>query len=69
MYFSFILTVNGDEYRMKSLKSEILLLHKIKSDHVVGLKDAIETRRNYYIIQELCDCDLKYALKKEKIFS
>lgn len=54
---------------MKSLKSEILLLHKIKSDHVVGLKDAIETRRNYYIIQELCDCDLKYALKKEKIFS
>lgn len=35
--------------------SEIKIMKKLKSEHVVQLLDVLETPNNYYIIQDFCD--------------
>ena len=38
-------------------------MSKIKSANVVGFFDVLESKHNYYIVQELCDNDLEKLLK------
>jgi len=35
----------------------------IKSENVVGFYDVMESSKNYYIVQELCDGDLSSIMK------
>jgi serine/threonine protein kinase len=42
---------------------------KIKSDNIVKLFDFQETKNCFYIIEELCDCDLSKIMKYNKIIS
>jgi serine/threonine protein kinase len=46
-----------------ALKNEIDILQKLHSDNVVGFYDVMESSKNYYIIQELCDGDLSSEIK------
>ena len=61
--------MTNDEYKLQALKSEISLLHKIKSEHIVRFRDVFQTQRNYYIVMELCDGDLRKLIKKNQLFS
>lgn len=61
--------MTNDEYKLKALKSEISILHKIQSENIVGFKDVLQTQRNYYIVMELCNGDLRTLLKKNKTFN
>ena len=40
-------------------------MSKIKSPNVVGFFDVLESKHNYYIVQELCDNDLEKLLKEK----
>ena len=55
--------VGADPYLKSALLSEIQIMSKIKSDNVVGFFDVLESKHNYYIVQELCDNDLEKVLK------
>lgn len=55
--------VGADPYLKSALLSEIQILSKIKSTNVVGFFDVLESKHNYYIVQELCDNDLEKVLK------
>lgn len=39
----------------------------IKSENVVGFYDVMESSKNYYIVQELCDGDLSKVMTKQGI--
>jgi hypothetical protein len=54
--------VESDEYLMSSLRGEIKILRTVVSEHTVGFYDVMESANNYYIIQELCDCDLSKVI-------
>ena len=60
--WSFI-AVGADPYLKSALLSEIQIMSKIKSANVVGFFDVLESKHNYYIVQELCDNDLEKLLK------
>ena len=38
----------------------------VRSENVVGFIDVMESSKNYYIIQELCDGDLSSLIKLGK---
>lgn len=38
-------------------------MENIKSENIVGLYDVMESSKNYYIIQELCNGDLTSIIK------
>ena len=38
-------------------------MQRIKSDNVVGFFDVMESSKNYYLVQELCDGDLSSLMK------
>ena len=38
-----------------NLKNEINILSKIKSPHVIGLKDLQKTENNFYLVMEYCN--------------
>ena len=40
-------------------------MSKIKSSNVVGFFDVLESKHNYYIVQELCDDDLEKVLRNK----
>ena len=61
--------MDGDEYLKSSLQSEIKILRTVVSQHIVGFYDVMESSRNYYIVQELCDCDLYRILKPGQLLS
>ena len=53
---------------MNGLLQEIEIMKKLDSDYIVKLIDVLETKNNYYIVQEYCDQgDFRNYLKK-KIF-
>ena len=41
----------------------------IKSPNVVQFYDTVESNKNYYIVQELCEGDLEDLMKKKKTFN
>ena len=47
--------VDGDWYLQNALFSEIKIMECIKSENVVAFYDVMESSKNYYIVQELCD--------------
>lgn len=38
----------------------------MNSEHIVKFIDTFETGKNYYVVQELCDCDLSKKIVKRK---
>lgn len=46
-----------------ALKNEIDILQKLHSENIVAFYDVMESSKNYYIIQELCDGDLSKDIK------
>lgn len=59
-----IILVDADEYLKNALFSEIKIMECIKSDNVVGFFDVMESSKNYYLVQELCDGgDLSSVMK------
>lgn len=49
-----------------ALFSEIKIMRMIHSEHIVGFYDVLESKHNYYIIQEYCDGgDLQHFLNKK----
>lgn len=54
--------VGADPYLKSALLSEIQIMSKVKSTNVVGFFDVLESKHNYYIVQELCDNDLEKFL-------
>ena len=59
--------VDSDEYLKNALFSEIKIMQAVKSDNIVGFFDVMESSKNYYIVQELCDGDLSSIVKPGKI--
>lgn len=47
--------IDSHQYYKGALISEIKLLEVIKSPHVVGFLDVMESANTYYIVQELCE--------------
>lgn len=60
MYYTL---VDADEYLKNALFSEIKIMECIKSENIVGFYDVMESSKNYYIVQELCDGDLSALMK------
>lgn len=52
-------SVGADPYLKSALLSEIQIMSKIKSPNIVGFFDVLESKHNYYIVQEICDSDLE----------
>ena len=52
-------------YTKNAVFLEIKILSKLHSDNIVRIYDVLETEHNYYIVQELCDCDLRTWLKRD----
>jgi serine/threonine protein kinase len=46
-----------------SLDNEIQILQTVNSPNVVAFYDVMESAKNYYIVQELCDGDLTSIIK------
>lgn len=46
-----------------SLKRETLIISKIHSSNVVKFHDILATQNYFYIVQELCDQDLRNYMK------
>ncbi len=38
-------------------------MQTVESDYIVGFLDVMETSKNYYIIQELCEGDLTQIIR------
>ncbi|EGR29498.1 protein kinase domain protein, partial [Ichthyophthirius multifiliis] len=55
------------EYLLQGLIMEIKILRKLKSEYIVQLTDVLETPNNFYLIQELCEGDLRKILKQKKL--
>lgn len=47
-----------------SLKNEIKIMQTVCSDNIVGFYDVMESCKNYYIVQELCDGDLSQIIRR-----
>jgi serine/threonine protein kinase len=62
---STFIIVDRDDYLKASLTNEIQILQKLHSDNIVGFYDVMESSKNYYIIQELCDGDLAADIKPQ----
>ena len=39
-------------------------MQTVQSENIVGFLDVMESSKNYYIIQELCDGDLSQIIKQ-----
>ena len=63
-FFSYL--VDNDEYLKAALFSEIKIMQSLKSENVVGFHDVMESSKNYYIVQELCDGDITSLMKPKK---
>lgn len=61
--------VDKDDYLKAALKNEIDILQKLHSENVVAFYDVMESSKNYYIIQELCDGDLSKDIKRNHFHS
>lgn len=61
--------VDKDDYLKAALKNEIDILQKLHSENVVAFYDVMESSKNYYIIQELCDGDLSKDIKRNNLHS
>jgi len=59
--------VYADDYLKNALFSEIKIMECIKSENVVAFYDVMESSKNIYIVQELCDGDLSSVLKQGRI--
>lgn len=42
---------------------EIEILQQVKSDNIVRVHEVMESSNNYYMILELCDCDLEKYMR------
>lgn len=42
---------------------EIEILQQVKSPNIVAVHEVMESPNNYYMILELCDCDLEKYIK------
>ena len=49
-----------------ALKNEISILQRLRSDHIVSCYDVMESSKNYYIVQELCENDLYSEMNKRR---
>jgi len=59
--------VYADDYLKNALFSEIKIMECIKSENVVAFFDVMESSKNIYIVQELCDGDFSSVLKQGSI--
>jgi serine/threonine protein kinase len=58
-------SVDRDEYIKNMVFLEIKILSKFHSPNIVQIYDVLETEHNYYIVQELCECDLQTWLERD----
>lgn len=42
----------------KELMNEIEILTRVKSPNIVQLHSILESKNNYYLVLDLCECDL-----------
>ena len=42
-------------------------MQSVKSENIVGFFDVMESSKNYYIVQELCDGDISKIIKPKSI--
>lgn len=52
-----------------ALFSEIKIMESIKSENTVAFYDVMESSKNIYMIQELCDGDLARLMRQKGTFS
>ena len=51
---------------MKAIVAEVEIIRSIKSKNIVEIYEAMESKNNYYLVQELCDSDLDKYIKTHK---
>ena len=61
--FSSIL-VRADPYLEEAFFSEIQIMAKLESPNIVTFLDVLESGKNYYIVQELCEGDLEVYMNQ-----
>ncbi|EAS04850.2 kinase domain protein (macronuclear) [Tetrahymena thermophila SB210] len=58
--------ISQEDYLMNGLLQEIQIMKKLDSNYIVKLIDVLETKNNYYIVQEFCDQgDFRNYLKQK----
>jgi serine/threonine protein kinase len=62
MYYLLNVVCN-DEYLKNAIMQEMQILSQVRSPNIVEVYDVMESSKNYYIIQELCDSDLDKYMK------
>ena len=51
--------INKNEfYKIEALKNEVNLMKKIENDNSVKIYDQYNSKEEYVIVMELCDCNL-----------
>ena len=68
-YYVAIKEIDKERYD-NSTNEESEIMNKIKTENSVSVIETIDTKEYYYIVMELCDCNLEeYILKREKKLS
>ena len=61
-------SVDSDEYLKNALFQEIKIMQSVHNPNIVQFIDVMESSKNYYIIQEMCDGDItKMMVPKKQI--
>lgn len=58
-----VILVDSDEYLKSALFQEIKIMQSVHNPNIVQFVDVMESSKNYYIIQELCDGDISKLMK------
>ena len=67
-YLVAIKDINKQKHQksLSSLLRETQIMNKVKSENTVCIKEKIETNDNYYIIMDLCECNLEEYVKRRE---
>ena len=67
-YYYAIKEIDKEKYRKpkESLLSEVEIMKIIKNENSINIKEIIDTKNYFYIIMELCECNLEQYVKRRE---
>ncbi len=67
-YYYVLKEIDKEKYNKskESLFAEVEIMNKIKNENNVCVKEIIDTKKYFYIIMELCECNLEQYVKRRE---
>ena len=67
-YYYALKEIDKEKYNKskESLFAEVEIMNKIKNENSVCVKEIIDTKKYFYIIMELCECNLEQYVKRRE---